>query len=192
MEKALIEKMNGDMKEIQVLWEKVGNSEDDKKTFNEKIENCAAVYRDFAIFFSEYNMSIVTQEDFSKVRNLINQLHKEIKKENPDKSDIEKVIGELWEIRITGTDRLSEEIMKKGKDDFRKLEQIIKDKNWEKEREFIQERRDHYNKIKIWFDENILRDLELYTGIFDTMVNFDISMRQIEKNKEPYIFVSED
>ena len=53
MEKALIEKMNGDMKEIQVLWEKVGNSEDDKKTFNEKIENCAAVYRDFAIFFSE-------------------------------------------------------------------------------------------------------------------------------------------
>jgi len=32
MEKALIEKMNGDMKEIQVLWEKVGNSEDDKKT----------------------------------------------------------------------------------------------------------------------------------------------------------------
>ena len=29
MEKALIEKMNGDMKEIQVLWEKVGNSEDD-------------------------------------------------------------------------------------------------------------------------------------------------------------------
>ena len=187
-----MEKMNGDMKEIQVLWEKVGNSEDDKKIFNEKIENCAAVYRDFAIFFSEYNMSIVTQEDFSKVRNLINQLHKEIKKENPDKSDIEKVIGELWEIRITGTDRLSEEIMKKGKDDFRKLEQIIKDKNWEKEREFIKERRDHYNKIKIWFDENILRDLELYTGIFDTMVNFDISMRQIEKNKEPYIFVSED
>jgi len=160
MEKALIEKMNGDMKEIQVLWEKVGNSEDDKKTFNEKIENCAAVYRDFAIFFSEYNMSIVTQEDFSKVRNLINQLHKEIKKENPDK--------------------------------IRKLEQIIKDKNWEKEREFIKERRGHYNKIKIWFDENILRDLELYTGIFDTMVNFDISMRQIEKNKEPYIFVSED
>ena len=33
MEKALIEKMNGDMKEIQVLWEKVGNSEDDKKTW---------------------------------------------------------------------------------------------------------------------------------------------------------------
>ena len=150
------------------------------------------MYKDFGTFFSEYNMGIVTHEDFSKVRNIVNKLYKEIKKDTFDKSVIENTVNEFQEIRITGSGKLSEEIIKKSTEDFKKLEGIIKNKSWEKETEFIHERYKHYNKIKEWFDGNILRDLELYSSIFDTMVNFDISVKQMAKNKDPYIFISED
>ena len=200
MEKALIEKMNKDMTEIKNLWEKVSEGNDrekekigsEKSLFAEKIKNYAQMYKDFGTFFSEYNMGIVTHEDFSKVRNIVNKLYKEIKKDTFDKSVIENTVNEFQEIRITGSGKLSEEIIKKSTEDFEKLEGIIKNKSWEKETEFIHERYKHYNKIKEWFDGNILRDLELYSSIFDTMVNFDISVKQMAKTKDPYIFISED
>ena len=200
MEKALIEKMNKDMTEIKNLWEKVSEGNDrekekigsEKSLFVEKIKNYAQMYKDFGTFFLEYNMGIVTHEDFSKVRNIVNKLYKEIKKDTFDKSVIENTVNEFQEIRITGSGKLSEEIIKKSTEDFEKLEGIIKNKSWEKETEFIHERYKHYNKIKEWFDRNILRDLELYSSIFDTMVNFDISVKQMAKNKDPYIFISED
>lgn len=202
MEKALIEKMNKDMTEIKNLWKKViedngcekvsEKTDSGKSLFPEKIKDYAQVYKDFGTFFAEYNMGIVTHEDFIKVRNTINKLYKEVKKEIFDKSAVENTINEFQEIRITGSGKLSEEIVKKSGEDFKKLEEIIKNKDWEKETEFIHERYSHYNKIKEWYDGNILRDLELYSSIFDTMVNFDISVKQMAKNKEPYIFVSED
>jgi len=53
---------------------------------------------------------------------------KEIKKDTFDKSVIENTVNEFQEIRITGSGKLSEEIIKKSTEDFEKLEGIIKNK----------------------------------------------------------------
>ena len=125
------------MTEIKNLWEKVSEGNDrekekigsEKSLFAEKIKNYAQMYKDFGTFFSEYNMGIVTHEDFSKVRNIVNKLYKEIKKDTFDKSVIENTVNEFQEIRITGSGKLSEEIIKKSTEDFEKLEGIIKNKS---------------------------------------------------------------